>query len=46
METLGNLYMEKSDKKEAEKWYRRAAETGDKTVIESMKKKGVYPANP
>ncbi len=47
MELLGDFYREeKSDKKEAEKWYRRAAETGDKTVIESMKKKGVYPANP
>ena len=46
MEILGNFYMEKNDKKEAEKWYRRAAATGDKTVIESMKKKGVYPVKP
>lgn len=47
MELLGDFYREeKGDKKEAEKWYRRAAETGDKTVIESMKKKGIYPANP
>lgn len=47
MELLGDFYREeKGDKKEAEKWYRRAAETGDKTVIESMKKKGSLSGKP
>ena len=46
MEILGNFYMEQNNKKEAAKWYRRAAATGDKKVIESMKKKGAYPARP
>lgn len=46
MAMLGEFYLEKKDRKEAQMWFRRAAASGDKKVNDMMKKKGVYPATP
>lgn len=46
MAMLGEFYLEKKDRKEAQMWFRRAAASGDQKVNDMMKKKGVYPATP